>query len=82
MKTMKKEKRNQKIRELCKKGLTYQKLGKKFNISRQRAHQITKGNYYLFHKKTCFWCKKKFKQVGQEHICLDCQEKRRKVQEL
>jgi len=41
---MKKEIRNQQIVRLRNKGLTYEKIGEIFNISRQRAYQIYNQN--------------------------------------
>lgn len=37
-----KKKRNQKIIQLKMAGLSYSEIGKKFGISKQRAHQIIK----------------------------------------
>lgn len=44
-------KRKQKIKQLRKKGLTYTAIGKKFNLSRQRIHQIINPEKYKEIKK-------------------------------
>ena len=50
--------RNEKIKELRKQGLTYEEIGKRYGLSRQRVEQICKtichNNYY---------CKKQLKAI-------------------
>lgn len=49
-------KRNQEIKELRKQGLTYEEIGKRYGISRQRVEQICKINY-----QKRYYCRKELK---------------------
>ena len=55
---MEKKERNIKIRKLYKKGKTYQEIGKIFNASRQRIHQIVKGYSMGMEKSRRKWRKR------------------------
>lgn len=50
--------RNEEIKELREQGLTYEEIGKKYGLSRQRVEQICKK---LYHKD--YYCKKELKEI-------------------
>ena len=50
--------RNEEIKELREQGLTYEDIGHKYGLSRQRIEQICKG---IYHKD--YYCKKELKAI-------------------
>ena len=50
--------RNEKIKELRKQGLTYEEIGKRYGLSRQRIEQICKE---IYHNK--YYCKRILKSL-------------------
>ena len=58
IKNRKNFKRNEEIKELRKQGLTYEEIGKRYGLSRQRIEQICKE---IYHKD--YYCKKELKEI-------------------
>ena len=72
---MKKEKRNKEIIQLIKEGKTYQEIGERFGISRQRVQQIAKKEGIKKERKKkykCMICGKPIK--AQRKYCNTCRE--------
>jgi len=76
---MKKEERNKEIIKLVKEGKTYQEIGERFGISRQRVQQIAKKEGIKKERKKkykCIVCGKEIKT--QRKYCNTCRENLKK----